>query len=684
MIKSLLITIILFFSHLTSQAQFNTTPATTSKEIVEWLIGEGVTTFNIKTQGAVGFFNNGESSIGIKEGVILTSGTIENAEGPNDSGDITGINNAGGDSDLAQNLNEPASDLYDASVIEFDFIPYSDEISVNYVFASDEYPEFVCQGFNDGFAFLVSGPGIVGIQNIAQIPGTNIPVSINNVNDDTTSCGIGYAAYFVNNSLGTFNIEYDGFTTPLTASIEVIPCETYHIKLVIADVGDSLYDSGVMLQKGSFQSGSIDLETVSFSDRFQYAIEGCNNSAFIFRRSENLDSPLNLKLQISGTAINGLDYTEISDSLYFNVNQDSAIIVIEPIYDSISDPIEYVIISVLENCNNQNSSDTIYIRDFFDLADTSFKICEGQSIVLNDNYGFPSDQFIWTPYSGLSCNSCTSPVASPTETTKYFVHMTEPSSGCQGFDSVNLEVYKYPLTTIWGENISCNEPSSQLIATTQIVGELKYQWSYYDSIIPNTNTSELTITNNGDYKIITSNYDLCYDTSSVHFIEFVDVHVNAGGDQIITYGDVIPLNGTSNIQTNHIWTSNYPNTIYSPLNLYSFVEPKLTTEYILTDSLKGCIDSDTTVITVKLLIPNAISPNGDGLNDTWTIVGINEIEKHQISVHNRYGNVVYSSVESYIPWDGTRDNKPLPVGTYYYIIETTNDQTYSGSLTIMR
>ena len=79
---------------------------------------------------------------------------------------------------------------YNAGILEFDFIPYSDTVRFKYVFGSDEYPEFAppnSSGFNDVFGFFISGPGISGIQNIAQLPNGGGVVSINNVNATTNS-----------------------------------------------------------------------------------------------------------------------------------------------------------------------------------------------------------------------------------------------------------------------------------------------------------------------------------------------------------------------------------------------------------------------------------------------------------------------------------------------------------------
>ena len=137
-------------------------------------------------------------------------------------------------------------------------MPHCDSLIINFAFGSEEYPEFVNQGFNDVFGFFVTGPGhdcIPGFYNntnVAQLPNGD-PVSIDNIND-------GYAAgcpsslpgpcmncnYYTYNCTGT-TIEYDGLTKPIYVSLGVCPCATYHWKFAIADASDCVYDSGIFL-----------------------------------------------------------------------------------------------------------------------------------------------------------------------------------------------------------------------------------------------------------------------------------------------------------------------------------------------------------------------------------------------------------------------------------------------------
>ena len=159
--------------------------------------------------------------------------------------------------------------MFNCSVLEFDFIPQTDSIGFRYVFASDEYPESMFQQYYDIFAFFVSGPrpggGSYNDTNIAKIPGTNSAVGIasvsfmNNSQYFVDNYGIGVSEAILNAMHDTMQIEYDGFTRVLTASVSVVPCSTYHMRLSISDVGDSLTDSGVFLEAGSLSAKSVEV-----------------------------------------------------------------------------------------------------------------------------------------------------------------------------------------------------------------------------------------------------------------------------------------------------------------------------------------------------------------------------------------------------------------------------------------
>jgi gliding motility-associated-like protein len=165
---------------------------------------------------------------------------------------------------------------------------------------------------------------------------------------------------------------------------------------------------------------------------------------------------------------------------------------------------------------------------------------------------------------------------------------------------------------------------------------------------------------------------------------------NAGPDAIILQGDSYQMVGTATVGT-YLWT---PSSGLSATNILTPVaNPIVTTTYTLNvTSPQGCIASDAMVLTVvpNCVKPlNAFTPNGDGVNDTWFVTETFAcISKITAQVYNRYGAKVFESNNYQNKWDGTRDGKPLPDGTYYYVLNYTliNGKTvaFKGNVTILR
>ncbi|MEO6596382.1 MAG: choice-of-anchor L domain-containing protein, partial [Planctomycetota bacterium] len=229
----------------------------TPADLVTALIGPGVVASNITYAGvpiAGGTFTGGTGIIGFESGIILSSGNIASVPGPNDLPNTTTINGQPGDPDL----NTLIPGTQDRAVLEFDFTCTGvSTISFQYVFSSEEYNEFVNTAFNDVFGFFLNGV------NIALLPGSANPVAINNVNGGNPFTGVGpNSAQYINNQCGagglpvypcagTVDTEMDGLTVVFTATAAILP-GTNHIKLAIADVGDSSFDSNVFIRGQSF------------------------------------------------------------------------------------------------------------------------------------------------------------------------------------------------------------------------------------------------------------------------------------------------------------------------------------------------------------------------------------------------------------------------------------------------
>ncbi|WP_440879195.1 choice-of-anchor L domain-containing protein [Vibrio natriegens] len=265
--SSILACLALTFSGFT-HAVTSTDISPTETQLVNDMVGSGITVSNVIYTGspvARGFFSGGSASIGIDTGLMLSSGNIANAVGPN-TADGTSTNlGLPGDIDLDTLI--PGYSTLDATTLQFDFVvePVPGGslepiiVAFRYVFASEEYNEYVNSVYNDVFGFFINGT------NIALIPGTTTPVAINTVNSGNPynpSSTNQAKIYYVNNDLddggGAYNTEMDGFTTVLTAEVEVVPGEQNTIKLAIADAGDRDLDSNVFIETGSFTIELID------------------------------------------------------------------------------------------------------------------------------------------------------------------------------------------------------------------------------------------------------------------------------------------------------------------------------------------------------------------------------------------------------------------------------------------
>ncbi|HPE58132.1 MAG TPA: choice-of-anchor L domain-containing protein [Bacteroidales bacterium] len=225
-----------------SRSSLSVTPMSsgvTAQQMVETILGQGVTFSNVQYAGAEiasGLFSGGDiAGIGIDDGIILSSGAASNAIGPNDASGTSTSNGLPGDPDL----NALGYSTYDASVLEFDFIPETNNLSFSFVMGSEEYPEYI-NSYPDVFAFFVNGV------NIAFVPGTTIPISIGTINHEQNS------EYYISNTPPVFDIQCDGFTVEFQLFATVTPNVVNHIKMAIADVNDYSLDTWIFLKSSSF------------------------------------------------------------------------------------------------------------------------------------------------------------------------------------------------------------------------------------------------------------------------------------------------------------------------------------------------------------------------------------------------------------------------------------------------
>jgi hypothetical protein len=449
-------------------SQLTTSSMSPGQLVQNVLLGPGVTVSNISYSGngnAIGYFNGAATNLGIAEGIVMTTGTIYNngsgPQGPNNAGNSGIDNNAGGYSQLSNLIG--GIPTFNAAILEFDFIPYSDTVRFKYVFGSEEYPEYVGSQFNDVFAFFISGPGISGLQNIARLQNGS-PVAINNVNNGQTNSGpctnCSYYVYNGDGNNGPYNgsgyyIQYDGFTKVLEAVSRVQCGQTYHLVIAIADAGDGILDSGIFLEANSLTSKvPVEVDYTMSYDAFgdgETMAEGCVNTIVTLTRgANNSASSLTIPLNLTGTAVEGVDYDNLPNSITFPPGQTTVSFNFTAFSDGLAEGIETLnmIFDIPDPCGGSNPLEIdLKINDLQPVAvtvESSDVLCPGQPIELiaAATGGVGPYTYLWN--TGETTSSI---FVSPSSTQTYTVSVTDNClhETASGSGTVTVPVYQ-PLT----------------------------------------------------------------------------------------------------------------------------------------------------------------------------------------------------------------------------------------------
>ena len=396
--KTFFLFLLVFFNLENTYSQLTISTGNSASYYVQnVLLGGGVVASNITFSGnsnQIGEFSNGNTTdLGFDRGIVLSSGDVNDIP---QSGGSFASTDFSGSGDPALNSLAGAT-TYDAAILEFDFYTESNHVQFRYIFGSEEYPEFVNSGFNDAFAFFVTGPnpggGTYNNYNIALIPGTSTPVTIDNVNSYTNS------SYYIDNSSSSY-IVYDGKTVVLVAELDIVPCQTYHIKIAIADAGDGIYDSGVFLEASSFIAGQTSWDLEFSANGINNAIENCVDAYAIFHR-EYTTNDTSFTITLSGTAENGIDYETVNTNIFLPAGQDSVVVVIHPFADNLVEGTETVYLIYETGCGFQDSllitiDDAVEMNSSFSASDQS--VCEGSIITYTYTGGNENDTgvtFLW-------------------------------------------------------------------------------------------------------------------------------------------------------------------------------------------------------------------------------------------------------------------------------------------------
>ncbi len=683
------------------------------------LIGQGIQVSNITytgVNGAGGTFT-GNTNLGIASGVILTSGAITNAPGPNNSGSISTDNAGGGDPDLNAIA---AGTINDACLLEFDFIPESDTVKFRYVFGSDEYHEWANSSFNDVFGFFISGPGITGpftngAKNIALLPNSITPVSINNVNNGTANTGPCLNCQFlVNNPPNSPTIQYDAFTVVLTAKAAVIPCNTYHIKLAVSDVGDGAYDSGVFLEANSFSSVSLNVNLNYVSPNnpqlmAPMAIEGCRRALLTFTMPFAQPDSVWVKIDsIYGSAVNGIDYTFVADSVLILPYHISGALVIDPIYDGIVEGIDTIMLDIKTAvCGTSDTTLYIPIADYFNITTLSTSndtlVCEGQvPLQVNATGGSPPYIYQWTPIGTLDNPYIANPLASPTQTTLYHVEVRDSTRCSLARDSVLVTYYQNPMISFKPDPYSGCDSLTVNFSNITTPNILSYVWDFGDGDTSHAkNPTHVFHGNSGIASFYISLTAVAEGGCTKTYVipDLITVFPNpkaafaASPDSTSLDAPTITfVNQTSSFANHYLWNfgDSTGSTSTSANPVFTYSSDGVYTVWLWVETDQGCKDSIShRVIVVEevqydLTIPNIITPGASpGKNDKFEITNLENYTINILTVYDRWGKKVFEQSPYLNNWDG--DN--LPSGTYFVVLrykKKKEEYKYDGVLNILR
>ncbi|MBR9913623.1 MAG: gliding motility-associated C-terminal domain-containing protein, partial [Algicola sp.] len=550
----------------------------------------------------IGYFSADANSFPFDEGILLTSGDASLASGPNFNAMSDGGFGWPGDAELDAAVGITSNN---ASIIEFDFVPLSDEISFDFLMASEEYNgstggTFECT-FSDAFAFLLTDENGV-TTNLAVLPGTTTPILVTNIHPENPGCPAINEEYFGGYTPQDLPpISFDGRTTVFTAFSNVNIGETYHIKLVIADASDTALDSGVFLKAGSFDIGEVELgEDITI----EAGTAACIGEQIVLSTQAPSVDHVWFKdgFAIPGETTNSLVVTEAGTYTTQIIFSPSCIISDEIVVEFLPLPNIATTPPDLVGCSIGNQTAV------FELTDNDLPILADVDDVSNYTVTYHLTQ----ADADNGDNPLTSPYTSISDPQTVYALVVDNTTGCSDTTSFQLVLGIEPETTF----------------TT-------------------------------DFE-----YEVCPNATVPIIIEATPVNYNTSEVSINWYLDGVLISGENGLTLPVLLAGDYE------------------IEVIFNDTGCSSITTQTVIELETCVIPQGISPNGDGMNDTFDLSSYNV---SKLEIFNRLGTSVYSKRNYTDEWHGqSNDGDELPVGTYFYTMEYEDGKQRSAWVYIQR
>ena len=504
---------------------------------------------NFGSTNGIGFFQNSNPNFPMQSGVILSTGDVHQAAGPNTTFQSNGSNAWTGDTSLEATMATYGVSMVssNATVLEFEFVPISSNFDFNFLFASEEYGNFQCQ-FSDAFAFLLTNMTTGVTTNLAVVPGTNTPISVVTIRDFlyNSNCPSVNQQYFGSFNGGTFAAgsatNFNGQTKVMNASSVLTAGTPYKIKLVIADRGDYQSDSAIFISSNSFNIG----QDVLGSDLLI-----SNNTAICAGQTHLIDSGLNPAVfsfvwKRNGVVLSGQNGPSL------NVNQEGTY---ELTFTNIASPcqtktndivIEYYPVFTTPNPTNIYKCDLGQTNYTFNLSYNTSKVTSGLPTGTTVSYH--------VSIADANSNSNALPLNYPSAGNQtIFVRINNPNTGCFIVKSFQLMVVPSPVANQPQDYVVCaginGKASFNLssLSSTVLGGQPSWIYSvFYFKNLADANSNTNMIYNNIFNSATTTIYvrvqlttdSGCYSVVSVNLIA-MPLPLVDDLDDVITCADYI-------------------------------------------------------------------------------------------------------------------------------------------------
>ena len=688
------------------------------KDLLEThFLGGGIEISNVRFNGQnvvnsnqIGFFSNPNTAnpnVGLASGIVMVTGNYEDAAAGTSSGIVSSTSSPATNGNdwsipLRMVLNDQgnsAQSMNDVAVLQFDFVASGEYVKFDYVFASEEYPSFVHSSFNDAFGFFISGPfddqgnpvneGIpYQYRNIAVIPGTTEPITINTVHDQR-GCHDEYSAYHITNTNN--NCQMNAYTVALsTEEVYVVPCYKYKLELVICDVGDASYNSCVFLGAGSFKVDEYSLkEMIPPTGVGTAYVKGCDLDTITMTINRPAFENEQHVLNFFGTAVEGEDF-ELLDlngnpagrTLTFMEGDTSASIIIKFKNHPTDIGGETLVLGIAtEFINDCAQIDTIQfgittpqLLEYTISEDVIYcenELPKNENVEINVTGAIGEITYEWS--AGVTPDQATNTVGITQPTTIYIT----ATDGCEREikDSVTFKVQGATVSASVDKRFICEGEVVQLTSTEAV----EYAWtsSVEDLLLPDNNTiktpqAQPTASSIYTVTIVDENGCIASDTVNVVVVPAIDAQLYLTPTRTSVLNTQIRFEDRTQGSYSREWDfgNGETSTQSSGVIVYSSDDTATYQVRLIAYNQAHCPDTAYGTVQVvpefSIWIPTAFTPGTDDVNAYFTPIFSTETE-YEFTIYSRNGDKIFTTDEKIRAWDGKLKNgNYAPNGSYVY------------------